>query len=116
MSQMALAGVDLPGGGVLLATTGAINFVKGVPSASAGLTAGDSVIIGVILLGNATAATLTIAGCGNGAGAAANIVLNQAAALTSSQYVPLGFVNSVGPLIITASVANCFVVVVAPSK
>jgi len=70
---------------------------------------GDSVLEGILILATTTtAATATLAGFGDQAGVAGNILLT--GSTSSDVWYPMRWLNSVGALIVTASVANKVVV------
>lgn len=69
---------------------------------------GDTVLEGILILANATAVTATLAGFGDQAGAAASIVLT--GSTSQDVWYPMRWLNTVGALTVTASVANKVVV------
>lgn len=98
---------------ILHATT-AVAFHLGI--VQAGGVAGDTVLVGLYILQNATSVTATVAGFADETGAAANLVFSgdTAALDAASRFIPIGAVNSKGALTITASVADKVIVLTRP--
>lgn len=69
---------------------------------------GDTVLEGILILANATAVTATLIGFGDQAGVATNIVLT--GSTSQDVWYPLRWLNTVGAMTVTASVANKVVV------
>lgn len=95
-----------PGTPTLLSVTTAVTFTAGAPGGSG--KAGDTILNGVKIAQNGTAVTVTVSGFRNDAGASASIVFT--GSTTADTWVPLGWLNTYGPLQVTASVANKVVV------
>jgi hypothetical protein len=91
-----------PGTPTQLSGTSTVNFSKGVPG-TVGV-ANDTILNGVKIAQNGTAVTCTVTGFRTDAGGAASIVFT--GSTTADTWVPLGWINSQGPLTVTASVAN----------
>ena len=95
-----------PGVPTILHVTTAVTFTKGVPGGSGG--AMDTILNGIKIALNGAAVTATLTGFRKEDGTAANIVFT--GSTTADTWVPLGWLNSVGPLTVTASVADKVVV------
>jgi len=93
----------------LLAVTSAVNFNKGVPG-TAGV-ANDTVILGIKILKNAGAATCTFnSGFRDQTGAQNTTGYVFSGSTTADVYVPLNWINTAGPLQVTAAVANTVII------
>lgn len=105
-------GVNQPGGGRVISTTGATYFRNGkcVGTAAPAVEANDTILVGLLVHGAVT--TITIAGFLNDQGAAANIVLTT----TADTYFPLGCINEAGTLTITPSTGGSVVAITAPAN
>lgn len=89
----------------LLSVATAVTFTAGVAGGSG--KARDTEFLGFYIdLTAVTAATLTVGGFGNSAGAAANWVFNGQITLDQGSFFPCPLLNEQGPLIFTASAAN----------
>ena len=97
----------------LLTGTTAINVGAGVIG-QAGGAANDTALIAVVILKNATAATLTIGGFQDETGAAKNIVLT-GSTTQDTVYALHGLVNGKGAMTLTASIASTCLVSVQPN-
>ena len=95
-----------PGVPTLLSVNTAVTFTKGVPGGSGA--AGDTVLNGIKIPLNGVAITVTLSGFRKDDGTAASIVFT--GSTTVDTWIPLGWLNTQGPLQITASVANKVVV------
>jgi hypothetical protein len=92
----------------ILAVTSAVTFTKGVAGGSGA--ARDTEFLGAYIMLNATAATLTVAGFGTQAGAAANWLISGLTTSDQKFNFETPLLNEQGPLILTASAANLIVV------
>jgi hypothetical protein len=97
---------NVPGTPTFLTVTTAVNFAKGVPGTVGA--ANDTILNGIKIASNATAVTVTVTGFRDQTGAAASIVFT--GSTTADTWVPLGWLNTQGPLTVTASVASKVVV------
>jgi hypothetical protein len=95
-----------PGVPTILGVNTAVSFSKGVPGSSG--VANDTILNGLKIQLNGTAVTVTLTGFRDHTGAAANIVFT--GSTTVDTWIPLGWINSVAGLTVTASVASKVVV------
>jgi hypothetical protein len=95
-----------PGTPTFLTVATTVNFSKGVPG-NLGV-ANDTILNGIKIAQNTTAVTVTVTGFRDQTGAAASIVFTGSS--SADTWVPLGWLNTQGPLTITASVASKAVV------
>lgn len=102
---------------ILLHATTANNVVTGIVqngTGTAGVT-GDSRLCKVVILKNAVAATLTIAGFSGEDGTTRNVVLTGSTAADTTYDWGAGWVNAGGPMALTASVADVILVSTRPA-
>lgn len=99
----------------LLHATTAVAFHNGI--VAAGGVANDTILVGLIILQNATSVTATVAGFGDETGAAANLVFSgdTTALDAASRVIPIGAINNVGALTVTASDADKVIVLTRPA-
>jgi len=95
-----------PGVPTILSVTTAVTFTKGLPGGSGGIS--DTILNGIKIAQNGAAVTVTLTGFRKEDGTAASIVFT--GSTTTDTWVPLGWLNTVGPLTVTASVASKVVV------
>ena len=92
----------LPGTPTVLSVATQVNFSKGVPG-TVGV-ANDTILNSIKIAQNGVAVTVTINGYRDQANAAAAVVFT--GSTSSDTFQQLGWLNTLGPLNITASVAN----------
>lgn len=97
----------------LLTGTSSINVGAGVIGAGGGA-ANDTALIAVVILKNATAATLIITGMQDEAGSAQSITLT-GSTTQDTVYALHGIVNGKGPMTLQASIAHTCLVSVQPN-
>lgn len=99
----------------LLHATTAVAYHNGI--VQAGGVANDTILVGLIILQNATSVTATVAGFSDETGTAANLVFSgdTTALDAASRYIPIGAINDKGALTVTASVADKVIVLTRPA-